>query len=185
MRDLEDVLCGASRPGHFRGVATVVCKLLHVVQPHVVVLGQKDAQQAILLRRMLRDLDFPVALRVAPTVRDRDGLALSSRNAYLGPEERPEAALLHEALLRARTLLETGERRASVLRDAVRDVLERGPHLRVDYVELVETETLSPVAELDGRVLLALAAFVGRTRLIDNVLFEVRGSRVNEVEFGP
>jgi len=182
VRELQDVLCGWSRPGHFRGVATVVAKLLHLVLPQVAVFGQKDAQQAILLRRMVRDLDWPVVLRFAPTVRDPDGLALSSRNAFLAPEERREALLLHESLNEARARLEAGERRASAVVDAARRVLGRGRSLRIDYVELVDTETLLRVERAEGRCLLAIAAFVGRTRLIDNLLLEVRGSRVAEVE---
>jgi len=179
---LDAVLCGRSRPGHFVGVATVVAKLLHIVQPHVAVFGQKDAQQAILLRRMVRDLDWPVTLRFGPIWRDPDGLALSSRNVYLSAAERREALLLHEALQRARALVESGERRAETVRTAARQVLERGAHVRVDYFEAVEIETLQPLPLLAGRVLLAVAASVGKTRLIDNLLLEVRGDQVAEAE---
>ena len=125
VRELQDVLCGRSRPGHFRGVATVVAKLLHVVQPAVVVFGQKDAQQAILLRRMLLDLDWPVEMRVAAIVREQDGLALSSRNAFLSAEERREAPLLHAALRAALRLIEAGERRSAIVIERARDLLER------------------------------------------------------------
>lgn len=177
----EDVLCGASRPGHFRGVATVVAKLFHVVQPHAAVFGQKDAQQALVLQRMVRDLDFDIELRVAPIVRDPDGLALSSRNAYLGDSERSEALLLHEALEHVRTQLLGGERDAHVLRRALRAVLERGTTLRVDYAEIVDPATLKPVSRLDGRVLCAVAAVVGSTRLIDNLVLDVTGDSVHEV----
>ncbi|MFQ5601516.1 MAG: pantoate--beta-alanine ligase, partial [Candidatus Krumholzibacteriia bacterium] len=179
---LGEVLCGARRPGHFRGVATVVAKVFHIVQPDVAVFGQKDAQQAILLQRMADDLDFGVELRFAPIVRDPDGLALSSRNAYLSPEERAEALLLHESLAAARELVASGERRAQAVRERVQCILARGSRVRVEYIELVETEALRPVQHFEGRVLLALAAHVGSTRLIDNIVLEVRGSEVVEVE---
>lgn len=178
---LEDVLCGESRPGHFRGVATVVTKLFHIVQPHVAVFGQKDAQQALVLRRMADDLDFDVAIRVAPTVRDPDGLALSSRNAYLSAEERSEALLLHESLRAAHRLIEAGERDADAVRARVRDVLSRGATLQVDYADVVETTSLRSVRTLEGCVLVAVAAILGRARLIDNVVLEVRDAGVREV----
>jgi pantoate--beta-alanine ligase len=182
VRDLEERLCGASRPGHFRGVATVVAKLFNLMQPEVAVFGQKDAQQAVLLRRMVRDLDFPIELRFAPIVRDADGLALSSRNVYLSPEERREALLLHAALQRGLAVLESGERRASVVVETARHELESGARVRVDYVELVDVEALRPVPEASGEVLFAVAAFVGRTRLIDNLVLAVDPERVREVE---
>jgi pantoate--beta-alanine ligase len=178
---LESVLCGASRPGHFRGVATVVAKLFHLVQPHLAVFGQKDAQQAVLLARMVRDLDFGVELHVVPIVRDPDGLALSSRNAYLDAAQRSEALLLHGALATARQLLEAGERDPARVQEAMRARLSRGAELRVDYVALVDPATLRPREQLEGRVLVAVAAWVGRTRLLDNLVLEVQGDRVREV----
>ena len=129
---LGDRLCGARRPGHFRGVTTIVAKLLHLLQPHVAVFGLKDAQQAILIRRMVRDLDFPVQLRFAPIVRDPDGLALSSRNRYLTSSQRTEALLLNRSLLAATQLLQGGERRAKVVLETVRQVLQRGSQLQID-----------------------------------------------------
>ncbi len=180
VEELKDVLCGASRPGHFTGVATVVAKLFHIVQPHVAVFGQKDAQQALVLQRMVDDLDFGVELRVAPIVRDPDGLALSSRNAYLDASERAEALLLHESLRHAQALLEGGERDAESVRTAMRTVLARGPALQIDYVDLVETTTLRSLQHLEGRVLVAVAAVVGRTRLIDNVVLDVQAHAVRE-----
>ncbi|UCE02485.1 MAG: pantoate--beta-alanine ligase [Candidatus Latescibacterota bacterium] len=181
VEELEDVLCGASRPGHFRGVATIVTKLFHLVQPHVAVFGQKDAQQAILLQRMTRDLDFPVELRIAPIVRDPDGLALSSRNAYLDAQQRSEALLLQESLRSAYRLVDAGERDAEILRRHVREHLSSGKQLRIDYVDLVDAQTLRPLRRLDGRALLLLAAWVGKTRLIDNLALEVRHNEVREV----
>jgi len=177
---LGDVLCGHSRPGHFRGVTTVVAKLFHIVQPHVAVFGQKDAQQAVILGRMVRDLDWPVELRIMPTMRDPDGLAMSSRNAYLGPEERREALLLHEALGAGREALKQGERHGATIAAHMRVVLDRGPQLRIDYVAVVDPETLTPIEVVTGRTLLAVAAFVGRTRLIDNLVLEARGADVRD-----
>ena len=179
---LQDVLCGASRPGHFVGVATVVAKLFNIVQPDVAVFGQKDAQQALLLRRMSRDLDFPIQLLVAPIARDPDGLALSSRNVFLGAAERREALLLHAALDAARAAIAAGERRPAPVLARARQVLADGAHIRVDYVELVDTETLRPPTVLAGRVLLAVAAYVGTTRLIDNLVLDVQERDVREVE---
>jgi pantoate--beta-alanine ligase len=183
--ELEDVLCGRSRPGHFRGVATVVAKLFHLLEPQVAVFGQKDAQQAIVLRRMVRDLDWPLELRFAPIVREADGLALSSRNRYLGPEERAEAHLLQAALRRARAALEAGERRAPAVLEAARRVLAGGSRVRVDYVELVDTERLRPLEIVAGQVLLAVAAWVGGTRLIDNLVLEVGDRSVADSELRP
>ncbi len=160
-------LCGASRPGHFRGVCTVVAKLFNCVRPDVAVFGQKDAQQALVIRRMVRDLDFPVEIVVAPIVREPDGLAKSSRNVRLSPAERAAALGLSRALGLAREALARGERDA----DAVRRRLERelaASGLRTDYVEIVDTRTLEPAPLLAPGVLVALAAFAGRTRLIDN-----------------
>jgi pantoate--beta-alanine ligase len=180
--ELQDVLCGRSRPGHFRGVTTVVAKLFNLVQPHVAVFGQKDAQQAVILRRMVQDLDWPIELRVAPIVRDPDGLALSSRNAYLSREERREALLLHEALGAARARLAAGERRSAPLCAAGVQVLSRGERLRSDYFEIVEAATLAPCDPVRGRVLIAVAAWAGSTRLIDNLVLDVRDDGVSDAE---
>jgi pantoate--beta-alanine ligase len=180
--ELQDVLCGRSRPGHFAGVATVVAKLFHIVQPDVAVFGQKDAQQVVVLRRMVRDLDFPIELRVAPIVRDPDGLALSSRNVFLAADQRREALLLHAALTAARRAIAAGERRSAGVLAEARRVLATGTELRLDYLELVDTETLRPVATIEGRLLLAVAAFIGSTRLIDNLVLDVQGRAVHEVD---
>jgi pantoate--beta-alanine ligase len=177
---LQDVLCGAYRPGHFRGVATVVAKLFHLMRPHVAVFGQKDAQQAIILRRMVCDLDWSIELRVAPIVRHPDGLAMSSRNAYLDATERREALLLHAALAAVRQSLDAGERRAEAVLDAARAVLARGTRLRLEYVDLVDTLTLERRDPVVGKVLVAVAAWVGRTRLIDNLVLEVGAGEVHD-----
>jgi pantoate--beta-alanine ligase len=169
----QDVLCGASRPGHFRGVATVVLKLFHIVQPDVAYFGQKDAQQARIIRKMVRDLDVPIEVRTCPIVRDPDGLALSSRNQYLTPEQRRHAPVLHQALEEARALVEGGERDAAVVRRAVAERLGSVPGAVVDYAEVVDYETLRPLDRLRGQVLVAVAVRFGGTRLIDNVLLSV------------
>jgi pantoate--beta-alanine ligase len=165
---LEDVMEGASRPGHFAGVATVVLKLLHVVEPDQLWLGQKDAQQARLIEQMCRDLLLPVRVRRGATVRERDRLAMSSRNAYLNPRERQAAAALPRALAAVRTALERGERSAARLASEVRRVWRRERGVREDYVAVVDADTLVPVRQVRRRVLVAVAARVGPARLIDN-----------------
>ncbi len=167
---LGDVLEGAARPGHFEGVTTVVLILLEVVEPHELWLGQKDAQQALLIERMARDLRVPVRVRRGAIVREPDGLALSSRNAYLGPAERAEAVALSRGLAAARAALARGERSASRVVRAVRDVWRRYPSVREDYVAVVDAATLKPVKDTGAarRLLVAVAARVGPARLIDN-----------------
>jgi pantoate--beta-alanine ligase len=167
---LGDVLEGATRPGHFEGVNTVVLILLEVVAPHVLWLGQKDAQQAVLVERMVRDLRLPVKVRRAPTVREPDGLALSSRNAYLASAERAQAVALSRGLAAARGALAAGERSAARVARAVRVVWRRYPLVREDYVAVVDAQTLEPVKDVRSarRLLVAVAARVGPARLIDN-----------------
>jgi len=163
-------LCGASRPGHFRGVTTVVAKLFNAVKPHVAVFGTKDFQQLVAIRRMVADLDFDVDIVGAPIVRETDGIAMSSRNAYLSVPEREAARCLSRALAAGQDLVRHGEKRAAAVREAVHRTLAAEPLARVDYIELVDPETLRAVDEINGPMLLALAVFVGRTRLIDNAL---------------
>jgi pantoate--beta-alanine ligase len=166
---LSGGLCGRCRPGHFRGVTTVVAKLFHIVQPDVALFGQKDAQQARVVERMVRDLNFPVAIVVEPTAREADGVAMSSRNAYLTASERARAAALNRALDAGERLFRGGVRDAARIRDCVRGEVERGalPDA-VEYVDVVDEATLQPVSEIRGRALAAVAVRVGRTRLIDN-----------------
>lgn len=163
-------LCGAFRPGHFRGVLTVVAKLFEIVRPDVAVFGRKDFQQAVLVRRMVRDLDMNVEIDVAPVVREPDGLALSSRNAYLTPEERKHAVALHEALAAGKEAFRRGRTAADELLAEMRAVLERHPLVRVQYLEIVDPETLDPVSTVTPGCVAATAAFVGGTRLIDNTV---------------
>jgi pantoate--beta-alanine ligase len=161
---------GAVRPGHFAGVLTVVAKLFHLVQPDVAVFGQKDVQQATLIGQMVRDLDWPVELVVAPTVREADGLALSSRNVYLSAAARADALALSRALAAAHEAWRAGERSAPGIEGAIRRVLEVHPGLSVDYISVVSPDDLAPVTTVDASTVVALAARVGGTRLIDNII---------------
>jgi pantoate--beta-alanine ligase len=166
---ITETLCGASRPGHFRGVATVVAKLFNIAQPDVAYFGAKDAQQCVVIRRMAADLDFPVQVKVMPTVREPDGLAMSSRNKYLDPESRRSATCLIRALREAERLVSAGERSSAALVRAMTAIIRDTPGTRIDYVSAVDPDTLQPVETLAGPTLLALAVHVGPARLIDNM----------------
>ncbi|MDN5326307.1 MAG: pantoate--beta-alanine ligase [Moorella sp. (in: firmicutes)] len=170
---LTEVLCGASRPGHFRGVTTVVSKLFNIVQPDRAYFGQKDYQQALVIKKMVRDLNFPVEIITIPTVREADGLALSSRNKYLTPEQRRSALSLHRALNLGSELIKAGEREAAAVRRAMEKEITAWPETRIDYIAISDAGTLKPLERIAGRVLLALAVWVGNTRLIDNEVLEV------------
>jgi len=167
---LSDKLDGRSRPGHFRGVATVVAKLFHAVEPDAAFFGQKDAAQVAVIRRMVRDLNLAVEIVVCPIVREADGLAMSSRNAYLDSDQRKRALVLHRSLMRVQDLAQAGERDAGKLMYTGREVFAEEGSVRLDYFEIVDPDTLDPVAEVSGGALVAVAAFLGSTRLIDNVL---------------
>jgi pantoate--beta-alanine ligase len=169
---LSDKLCGRSRPGHFRGVTTVVAKLFHIAEPDVAFFGQKDAAQAAIIRRMVRNLDFAVRIVICPIVREPDGLAMSSRNAYLDPHQRKSALVLHRSLTEAQRLFERGQRNATQLIGAAKEVLAHEPAVKLDYFEIVDPDTLDPMAAVNQPALVAVAAFVGTTRLIDNVVLE-------------
>ena len=169
---LSQRLCGKSRPGHFRGVATVVAKLFHIIEPDSAFFGQKDAVQVAIIRRMVRDLNMDITIEVCPIVRDPDGLALSSRNVYLKPEERQSALVLHRSLERVKSLVEAGERNSDRLIEAAKQEFSREPGARLDYFEIVDPDTIEPAPILQKPVLVAGAAFVGRTRLIDNVVIQ-------------
>jgi pantoate--beta-alanine ligase len=171
---LSGVLEGESRPTHFRGVTTVVMKLLEIVNPNVAAFGQKDAQQSIIIQRMVRDLMMDVEVHIVPTVRDEDGVALSSRNAYLSPEQRRAARAIPQALRAAEKAVEDGERNADDLVSAVQEILAAESLLKVDYVALVDVERLRPVKEIEGETLLAVAVGAGETRLIDNTTLNVK-----------
>jgi pantoate--beta-alanine ligase len=166
---LANTLCGRSRHGHFRGVCTVVAKLFHLLSPDAAVFGEKDFQQLAIIRRMVRDLNFPIEIIGAPTVREADGLACSSRNQYLSAAEREQAPVLQRALQEGRRLAGRGERSAKGIVAAARDVIATAPLARIDYLEVVNTETLQPVTDVGPNSLIAVAAFFGQTRLIDNL----------------
>lgn len=173
---LGQVLCGASRPGHFRGVLTVVAKLFNLALPEVAVFGQKDAQQLRLIEQMVRDLNFAIAIARAPIIRERDGLAKSSRNAYLSAAERRAALCLMQALRTARRLYREGERNAARIIGAMKAGLEPFPAACLDYIEIVDWNTLQRVERLAAPVLVALAVYIGKTRLIDNLILPEDGS---------
>jgi pantoate--beta-alanine ligase len=169
---LDEVLCGEHRPGHFAGVGLVVSKLFNIIQPDVAVFGQKDAQQALLIRRLAHDLSFPVAIDVAPTVREADGLAMSSRNAYLTPEERAAAPVLYRALCRARDVILAGGRDREAVEQVMRSTVSEEPVVRVEYAECVSSDGLERAERITSPALLLIAAKVGRSRLIDNIQVE-------------
>jgi pantoate--beta-alanine ligase len=162
-------LCGASRPGHFQGVCTVVAKLFNLLAPTAAVFGEKDYQQLAIIRRMVRDLNFLIEIIGVPTVREADGLALSSRNQYLNSDERAAAPTLYQAMLRAKELAAAGENSVSKLIDAARDVIGPAKRARIDYISIVDAENLQPLEKLRPKALIALAVFIGKTRLIDNL----------------
>jgi pantoate--beta-alanine ligase len=168
--DLQNILEGRSRPGHFRGVCTVVLKLFNIVQPDVAFFGQKDAQQAIVLKRMVSDLNLAVRVEVMPTVREEDGLALSSRNVYLDHEQRQAALCLSRSLNEAAGMIRSGERRTDPLMDRMREIIDREDLAKLDYIAIVDTGSLEPLKEIKNEALIALAVFFGSVRLIDNMM---------------
>jgi pantoate--beta-alanine ligase len=167
-RAVSNTLCGASRPGHFEGVCTIVLKLFEITAANIAVFGLKDFQQCMVIRRMVRDLNLPVRLRFVPTVRERDGLALSSRNRYLSRDERAQAPVLRRALKAATAAYANGERNAATLRRILTGTIAKASLARIDYAEVVDGDSLQPVQRAKANTLLAVAVFFGRTRLIDN-----------------
>ena len=172
MNTLTGGLCGKSRPIHFRGVCTVVSKLFHIVTPDRAYFGQKDAQQLAVIRHMVSDLNFGIEIVGCPIVREEDGLAKSSRNTYLNPQERKAATVLNQALQKAEDAVKKGERDAVKLREEIRNTIEKEPLARIDYVEIVDWNTLEPVEKIRGSILAAIAVYIGKTRLIDNRIWE-------------
>lgn len=170
MENLTKGLCGKTRPTHFRGVCTVVGKLFHIVEPDRAYFGQKDAQQLAVIRRMVRDLNFNLDIIGCPIIREEDGLAKSSRNTYLSPEERKAATILHKGLVKGEELVQNGEKKASVVVNAIRDIIESEPLAKIDYVEMVDFDNIQPVETIEGTVLTAVAVYIGKTRLIDNFI---------------
>jgi pantoate--beta-alanine ligase len=168
VKTLSRRLEGEMRPGHFRGVTTVVAKLFNAVRPEKAYFGQKDAQQAAVIRRMARDMDFPIEIVVCPTLREADGLAMSSRNGYLDPVERKAATILFRALTAARAAYDSGERDADQLRGRVSEIVASEPLARMQYVSCADAGSLEELANVDGKALLSMAVYIGKTRLIDN-----------------
>ena len=162
-------LCGATRPGHFRGVCTVVAKLFNLLAPDAAVFGEKDYQQLAIIRRMVRDLNFPIEIIGVPTVREADGLALSSRNQYLSADERAQATVLYRAITRVKELADGGQKSVRELIDVAREVIASAKSARVDYISIVDADTLQPLETLRPNTLIAVAVFIGKTRLIDNL----------------
>jgi pantoate--beta-alanine ligase len=169
---MSDRLCGRSRPGHFRGVTTVVSKLFHILEPDAAFFGQKDAAQVAIIRRMVRDLNMPVSIEVCPIIRESDGLALSSRNAYLNPEERKSALVLYRSLQHALELFDRGERESAKLISAGKQEFAKEPAARLDYFEILDPDSLESTPVISKRALIAVAAFIGNTRLIDNTVVD-------------
>jgi pantoate--beta-alanine ligase len=174
VHDLQDKLCGRSRPGHFRGVCTVVLKLFQIIYPDVAFFGQKDAQQALIIEKMVRDLNLNVEIRVLPTVREADGLALSSRNSYLNAEERRAAGCLYKSLKRAEQMILEGEKNSSRIIRKMKQIIHSEPLARIDYVQIVDLDNLDSLAKIEGDALIALAVFVGKIRLIDNMCVRLK-----------
>jgi len=175
VRDLSRLLCGATRKTHFKGVTTVVAKLLNIVRPHIAVFGQKDAQQAIIIRRMVYDLNFDTKILVGPIVREADGLAMSSRNVYLSNFERKKAKVIYQSLQLAEQMIREGEKEAEKILTEMRSLIGKKKGARIDYVKMVDTMKLKSVKRIKGEVLIAVACYFGKTRLIDNVI--VRGKK--------
>lgn len=173
VKRLTEGLCGKNRPGHFKGVTTVVTKLFNLVEPHKSYFGQKDAQQALVLKKMVEDLNMNMELKIMPTLREPDGLAMSSRNSYLSPEEREAGQALFKSLSRAEKMIVQGIRESKEIIFHVRQILQKEDLLDIEYIEIVDTKNLERIGKLQGEVLIALAARVGKTRLIDNIMVEV------------
>ncbi len=170
VKELSDVLCGAFRPGHFQGVATVVAKLFNIVSADIAYFGQKDTQQVAIIQRMVKDLNIPVKIKVMPTLREKDGLAMSSRNQYLSSLEREKAAVLYKALNKARGLVKRGAVDCRSIIKQIKSVIIKSRPTKIDYIDIVDLENLKPVDRIKERALLALAVWFGRTRLIDNAI---------------
>lgn len=167
---LSDCLCGTFRPGHFQGVATVVTKLFNLVKPDTAYFGQKDAQQAIIIKKMVKDLNMPVKIKIMPTIRGRDGLALSSRNTYLNEKEREKAVVLHQALVLAKDLIKRGNKDTVTIIRKMRQLIKRKKAAKIDYISVVDLSSLKPLKRVSGKCLIALAVWIGKTRLIDNII---------------
>ena len=165
---LSEALCGKTRPGHFRGVTTVCTKLFNIIEPDIVFFGQKDAQQAAIIQKMVKDLNMNVKLKVLPTLREKDGLAMSSRNKYLSPKQRKDASVLYQALNEAKNMIETGEKNADKIKKRMKKTIDKVDS-KIDYISIVDADSLKDVSVISGKALIALAVRIGRARLIDNI----------------
>lgn len=170
---LSDVLCGASRAGHFKGVTTVVMKLINIVQPSEAFFGEKDAQQLIIIKKMIKDLNMDIKITPVPTIRETDGVALSSRNKYLNEEERKQAVCLYQSLMKAKEMIDAGERSSGKIKSGMEKIIKEKSLAEIDYIEIVDTDKLKKLDTLSGRALVALAIKIGKARLIDNIMAEV------------
>jgi pantoate--beta-alanine ligase len=170
---LTESLCGKSRPGHFRGVATVCAKLFNIVQPDIAFFGQKDAQQAVVVQQMVADLNMPLKIVVCPTVREQDGLAMSSRNAYLTAGQRKDAALLYAALQKAEVFIAAGERKSETIVGEMEKILKISKQIKIEYISIVDARTLDGLDEAKGKILIALAVKLGSARLVDNIIVDI------------
>jgi len=176
VEELSDKLCGKFRPGHFKGVATVVAKLFNIVSPDIAYFGQKDAQQAIIIKRMVKDLNIPIKIKVLPIVREKDGLAMSSRNTYLNGKEREDALVLYQALNLAKDLIKRGITDTDKIIKRMRQLIKKKKNTKIDYIEIVEMDNLNPLKVISDNCLIALAVWIGKTRLIDNMIINKLGS---------
>ena len=182
VEQLSGKLCGRSRPNHFRGVTTIVAKLFNITQPDVAVFGQKDAQQAVIIQQMVRDLHFPVDIIVAPIIREEDGLAMSSRNTYLTAAERKQALTLFQGLQRAKKIVESGRANSNIIVEEIRALFHEQPDVEEDYISVVDLENLEPLETINRTALIAVAAHVGTTRLIDNIIIIKDGTHTLKIE---
>ena len=173
VEELSRVLCGISRPAHFKGVTTVVAKLFNIVEPDTAYFGQKDAQQAIIINKMINDLNMNVRLKMLPIIREKDGLAMSSRNIYLNKTDRKNAAVLYKSLKEAKRSIKSGIRNSKKIIRVMQKMISSTPGARIDYISIVDTEGLKPAKEIKGKILIALAVYLGKTRLIDNIIVKV------------
>jgi pantoate--beta-alanine ligase len=173
VKELTEKLCGKYRPGHFDGVCTIVLKLLNIIRPDNAYFGQKDAQQFIVIRRMVKDLNIDANIVVCPIIREKDGLAMSSRNIYLKSEERKASVLISRALFEAENKIKDGERDVTEIIREIKNILDKSALIKPQYIEAVDTDTLENISVIKGRILLAIAAYVGNVRLIDNIIMEV------------
>ena len=169
---LSDVLCGKFRPGHFKGVATVCTKLFNIIQPDVVYMGQKDAQQAVILKQMVKNLNMPLKIKVLPIIREQDGLALSSRNKYLSEDEKKQALIIYRSLRTAEFLFKNGVKNAGKIKNKVKNILLKMPKISIEYIEIVDLNLLNPVVEIKKSSLLAVAVWIKEVRLIDNIILK-------------